>query len=385
MPGKEPMNPGEFMDKIQQIYREREDEFSRWEADYQKKSESLQTLLAQVLEDRKKLDADRENLEKEQERVSLEGETLRRDQETLEQERDKLASEKNELVFKMNLEHESIRNEEMKLKRLRDDYEYKISMADGGLSADMSLYMLRTEHREIMDKQQAGYEAQLQELRESYGESLQEQHRELEQLRQETEDLRAERIRLLAENLKLSGAMDGPGAAGMPQEGRREENREPRQTGRVPESGTGGEPEGALPGETKPEEAAPEADSTDDITAEELTAETLRGYMEKNKKQFQSLEILHSDDGEQLSAWMGKLRLRFLFTKPAQFDVAAKRKNSAALRKKLQEMNIREAGVVFQYDEAAEEARATGFFTADMTAETVMEKVERICDCFAQR
>ena len=85
-----------------------------------------------------------------------------------------------------------------------------------------------------------------------------------------------------------------------------------------------------------------------------------------------------------MQAERGRLQLRFLFTRPATFNIFAKRKNSTRLRKLLEQFNAQYPGVQFRYEEQEGGIYATGFFTNDIRPYELMERVKEICGCFRQ-
>ena len=77
----------------------------------------------------------------------------------------------------------------------------------------------------------------------------------------------------------------------------------------------------------------------EEISREELTANVLKGYLEKHDPAVQP-EIRHSERGEQLHMEAKNLAYVFLFQDGIiQFEVSAKRKESRALKEKLERMN----------------------------------------------
>lgn len=336
----------DFIEKMKAIYDERDREFRKMEAQYQKKYENIQKMTLEIAEEKKQVDLERDALRKEQAEAAQKEADLDRREKLLEQEKAEVEKREQELVYQKNLELEKQRNEEMKLKRQREEYEYRLSLMEHelyeigentGTEPDSEQYLLRTEHQQQMDRLQ-------KECTEIVDRMRREHEEEQQRLREEVEHLRAERVELLKKNLALSG------------DGQEETIREP-----VPET---------------------EIRDGDDALVEELTAETLKHYIEKNRPQFCNLKIHHADDGEQLSAESRGLKLRFLFSKPPQFDLLAERRNSSGLRRKIVEMNLRNPEITFQYEDG--EVRATGYFTEDLPAERLLQKVEEVCACFKQ-
>lgn len=66
-----------------------------------------------------------------------------------------------------------------------------------------------------------------------------------------------------------------------------------------------------------------------------------------------------------------------------QFEVSAKRKESRALKEKLERMNREVPGIQFQYDREEGCVFAGGYLTADMTPSQAMERVGEVAGRFA--
>lgn len=66
-----------------------------------------------------------------------------------------------------------------------------------------------------------------------------------------------------------------------------------------------------------------------------------------------------------------------------QFEVSAKRKESRALKEKLERMNREVPGIQFQYDKKEGCVFAGGYLTADMTPSQAMERVGEVAGRFA--
>lgn len=121
----------------------------------------------------------------------------------------------------------------------------------------------------------------------------------------------------------------------------------------------------------------------EEISREELTANVLKGYLEKHDPAVQP-EIRHSERGEQLHMEAKNLAYVFLFQDGIiQFEVSAKRKESRALKEKLERMNREVPGIQFQYDREEGCVFAGGYLTADMTPGQAMERVGEVAGRFA--
>lgn len=343
----ETRDPETFLKKLQQISKEREKEFQMREEAYLEKNAQLQKLLKSVTQQKGELEKQRGELERKgreiremQERMEGREAGLRKAEEELRQRQEQTDRKEQELYMKYNLEIENARNEDMKLKRMVSEYEYKLSLLDNGLmqdiqeiqkgpAADPSEYIPVPDHEAAME----ALRAQIKEL-----------EADKEALEKQVEGLETERIGLLKNIMDKGVETDA---------------------------------------RIRDREEDPSVEKTGE-RQEELTAEVLKNYLIKNEKRFSDVRIHHSDEGEQLHARQGGLQYRFLFSRPATFDIFAFRKNSSRLRKILETCNMKHPGVQFRYDGQEGAAYASGFFTNDIAPYDLMSKVEEIGDCFNQ-
>ena len=350
--------------KLQEIFQIREEEFQKREQNYQEKRSQLGKLLEEVTGKKQKLDEEKEKQEREHGRLQLwENQLVDREKEQKEQEekfackQKQLQEMEKELLLKHSLELEKVRNEEMKLKRLTESYEYKISLLDSGVSeipeADLSDYIAIEEYRKLLEEKE-------------------------EKIRK----LKEERVQLLRKVLELTG--------------RKNQKAQKRETSEIDSE----EPKEIEMEETEMEEAEEtEADerefeetpyfdvseSEEGYTREELTAETLKYYLEHQKRLYRNVEIRHSDQGELVYADGNGLQYRFLFTKPGCFDIIAKRTYSSRLAELLDRFGQKYPGVTFRYDRQEKAVYVSGYFSADLTIEDLMEKVEELSNCFKRK
>lgn len=161
------MNPEEMLEKLNQIYLEREKQFSQWEKEHERKREQLKDILEQIEKKRK---------ENEQETVRL-----AQLQESLERKGEELDRREKEFA-RLYTELENMRSEVLKLKMEAENYDFERAIHGEGTSVkapDLTQYILRTEHEKLL--------AELQE---------------------KVSDLQKERIRLLKNSLGMEENKD---------------------------------------------------------------------------------------------------------------------------------------------------------------------------------
>lgn len=346
-------NSEELLQKIQRIYAEREEEYQKYEESYQRRCSGLQEILQQISEGKAELEKQNKILEKKRRSLFEQEQELERkikekedlfleESRKLEEEKEKIntafeevKATKEELLLKHNLELETVRNEELKLRRLTSDYEYKISLLDqknaGIQSIDPEEYIPVSEHNKMVQA--------LKDERAEFMKRILELTGRLEQY----EDLRTSdsEQEMLHEN-EFEEAME------------KEED---------------------IVSESKKIRTEEE-----DYSFEELTAEVLKTYMEKNEPKYAGLSVLHSEEGEQLHAEYGGVYLRFIFADPCRFDISAKRKENYRLHKILDKMNKQYPGVKFHYEEGF--VYATGYFTSEISPRDLMDRTGDLISCF---
>lgn len=142
----EHVTPEAFLKQAREIFEERECEFQMREMAFERKNEALKRMLEEAAADRKSLEKKKEDLKAIHERVQVveknikekEQELSKREsmilaeESRLQKKEIELSAKENEISMKYNLSLERTRNEEMKLKRIREDFEYKLSLIDNG-------------------------------------------------------------------------------------------------------------------------------------------------------------------------------------------------------------------------------------------------------------
>lgn len=277
---KDEQNQEEFLGELQRVLREREEEFQKRERVYREKNEKLQELLVRLSEQKKEQEA---------------------------------------LFLKQSLGLEKVRNEEIRLKRLAEEYEYRLSILDEAApketgwigkaereaeeadrtgkaerEAKETGWIGKAEHEEVcpgIEYSCCASDAVMRE-EENYGENEQsasarkwispeeqekwseEYQKKIAGYEEELASLREERTRLMKHIL---------------------------------EAGEG---------------------TVQELPERELTAEGFCAYLQKNEPGFASAVIYHSEAGEQVHAEVRGLAYRFLFSAPSYFDIVASRKDS---------------------------------------------------------
>lgn len=352
-----------FLEKTRAIFAEREQEFRLRELDFEKREAALNMALGNIAAKQKEAEAKRRETEEkasglQEKELQLEEwqKKLNEQQEALDQRRTELDEQEKNQLLKYNLELEQVRNEEMKLKRLRADYEYKLSLMDQGVAEALEHVDPVPDPEHYISVEEHNNKIHLMEER------MQNLVNKRDELEASLKEMQKERGKLLNKIVELQSSRKEtiPGPDGEQQE----------------------EPE-----ETKVQGAGQTERRTSGITSEteeELTAGVLQSYLAKNRTEFEQLEIRHSEDGELLHAECRGLTYHFLFTDPATFDISAKRKNSSRLRRQLESCNERFPGVQFRYDETEGCVYATGYFTNQLKGYELMRRVQEIADCFRQ-
>lgn len=331
----------ELLRQVNQIFEEREKEYQLREKQFENQNASLQQMLSQISDRNRELELQKEGIKKIQDSLISKQEELRKVEKRLKEEEEKIQAkdaeiserEKN-LVLKHNLELEKIRNQEMKLQRLSQDYEYNLSLMDSGVGVkeealqtfnpvNMEDYISKKEHEQIT---------------ENYNERI--------------EKLESERRKLMEQIFNLKNTVTRPSVSTQEEIKEADEKEKP-----------------------------PYPEETDVL--EELTANVLYNYIKKNESRFQDIEILHSKQGEILSARCNTLEYHFTFDDPAFFDIAAKRKYDSRLKSVLEKFNSLHPETQFFYDKTEGKVYATGYFHCSMNVHELMRRVNEIADCFS--
>ena len=130
--------PDDVLKELKKIYQEHEEIQNKRDEDYEKKKHTLEQLLSELSDQRKK--AAEEN-----DRVKAAARDLEIREKTLDDR---------ELKFtKMITEHELLKKELAQLRMERDDLEFERAVrGDDCTSPDMTSYILRSEHDEIVSE-----------------------------------------------------------------------------------------------------------------------------------------------------------------------------------------------------------------------------------------
>lgn len=337
-------NPEKILEEIRQVFQKRELEFQKREESYEKRKQQTQKLLEALTEQKKDLENMKSRLEQKSQRLEEQEqqqnerlkEIERREQALNEQTR-LLEEKEKDLYVEQNLEIEKVRNEQMKLQRLTDEYEYKISLVDNGIFSDpkeesSSFSISDSNKNELLEK-------------------LNKMSDEITKKDETISTLQVERRNLL--QLLMEKNNNDKTEENCVQQ--RAETNNPQEQEEIPE---------------------------EHIDQEELTAENLKRYLERNRPAFKNLQIRHSDNGEQLHADGNGLKYTFVFTTPASFDLVAYRRKSGRIRELIEKFNQKYPGVQFRYDTNEQAVYASGYFTVEMSPEELMQKVDEIETCF---
>lgn len=346
---------GMCLKELQEIFQIREEEFQKREQDYQAKRNQLKQLLGSVASQKEELEKEAKELAGEKERLQaweeqLAGKekVLQEQEEQMKQKAEQLQGTEKELLLKHSLELEKVRNEKLKLKRLTENYEFKISLLDDGVAEipqpDLSEYIPLEEHCSLMEEK----EGNIRQLKE-------------------------ERVQLLRKVLELTGQKKQTS-----QEESVDENQ--HESEKADKSEDVGERK-AFHEEAQMEETL----RSEEYAKEELTPDALESYLRHQKKTYSNVEIRHSDQGELVYADGNGLQYRFLFATPGCFDIIAKRTYSSRLKDLLERFEQKYPGITFRYDKKEKAVYVTGSFTMDMQTEELMDKVEELSNCFNRK
>lgn len=340
------------LDRISQIFEEREKEFRLKEENIARRqtilSEQEQAIgekMDSLRREIEKLDKMKGELDEKEQALAAQKEELDNRQKQL--EIDKEAQET--ILIETAVLREEKRNEVLKLERIRGEYEEKLSLID----PEKAILM---EGRTDLSEEREEYQTMVKELQEEK-ETLEQRVSELEM---ENEVLSKDKQELLKKLFSNKASDD----AAMSQE-RQLDNTEPDIL-KDQECATGK----ALD------------DLKDDETAEELTAAVLYGYLKKKELEAE-VSVRHSEQADQILMRRKGLDYHFIFDSPAYYDIRAKRKKDRRIRKAIEQFNGEQMGVKFSYDDVAGEVVATGYFTTDISAYSLIQQVYRIVDqCF---
>lgn len=347
------------LERMNQIFEEREKEFRLREENFNKKQKALsekENLLKIQMEELKSRQSEYNDrytaLSEKEKKVESDLQKLDGEKSRLEEMKRQMEARKEEILMDASMLKEELRNEILKTERIREEYESKIALLDPDM-AELLSAGASTETSGMITREE--YDASIQALEIQIGR----QKKELEMLRTENEILAQEKQSLLKQLFSRGKPEAGGGY------GKRDV-----------------EPEEKLSREehTAPEIPAEREDRGE--TAEELTAAVLYHYLQKNEDRAE-IETRHSDSAEQIFMKRNGLEYCFVFASPAYFDIRCKRKKDRYVKNAMEKFNNEQSGVKFFYDEDAGEVVATGYFTPQVTAFGLMDSVNSIVDrCF---
>lgn len=377
----------QYLEEMQRIFAAREATYQKRKQEYEQKSQQLQKIQTELgrqyrsLEEQKQELASAQQKLADQEAVSRkEQEELQREKQDFEQTKKLYEGQQQELLMKSRLELEQLRNERMEAEDLKREYEYQIGQQECGIPQslpDLSAYVPKPEYEAVKQERDALFQEKTQ--------FQQTQSEELKQLREENQHLTTQlgQKELLLKQLGEERTSLLKKLLESKQEPEKEKNV-------LPEVEMEPDPENAIPEEM---DAAEENEwrqrplrvsvKEPEITREELTATVLQRYLQNNHPEFETLEIRHSEQGEQLHGEVGKLSYAFLFFEDLiQFDISAKRKGGKELDEKLERLGKKVPGVQFQYSKGEGRVYASGFLTKELPPKQAMKQVFEVADYF---
>lgn len=387
----------DLLEQMRQIFADRDAEYARMEAAYQKRKESLDEKEVSLKETLSGLEGRLFAVTKREEAVQGKETKLQEQIQNLEKEKavlqeaqETLEKEKTEQWMQVSLLREEARNEKLRSQRLAGEYEEKLSR----LPAD-SPYLSALqdaagqEARKQMEEKIATLETSLRQkeqdltkLRAEYQNLPEQQKKDMEalhalakELAVEKEDLEEENKRLKEENRRLQeekGELFKKLMAGAQSEMLDRESWQ-ENGGREEEAD-----KAAFQGikEIKADDTSvsqKEPEPADVLLREEpLTVEILQDYLQENGM---DARLLHSQDGELVAVTAGSLQIMFSFREPPRFDIRKKQKGGWSMKKLLKRYNENKAGLVFTYDEREEEFIGSGEFSTSMSPENLVHRV----------
>lgn len=336
------------LERMNQIFDEREREFRLREDNFHKKQEVLygkEAALKRQMEELKSRqsenDAKHAALCAKEKEVQSEIKKLEGEKSRLEEMKNQIEARKEQVLMEVSMLKEELRNEMLKTKRIREEYESKAALLDPDM-AELLAAGAGTGNSGMVTGEE--HEAAIQ----AFESRIDGMEKELEALKSENEVLAQEKQRLLKQLFSV----------GKPDAEDRYGNR-------------GAEPERSPAGREDAGEAS-----------EELTASVLYHYLTKNEGRAE-VEKRHSGSAEQIFMKRNGLAYCFVFASPAYFDIRCKRKKDRYVKTAMEKFNNEQSGVKFAYDEAAGEVVATGYFTQEITASGLMDSVNSIVErCF---
>lgn len=293
-----------YLDKLQKIYQERDEEYLKREKEFERNKMYLESFEKQI----KQSEAD--NKERESQ-IALKEKQLNERERTIEEQEKELA--------RSLIALEEGRNELIKARSVLNQNQSSIS------------------NDEAFKDQIDALKRQMEELKLNH-------EKEILDYKKEIKDLKDERLELLRQNLMLQSGQ--------------KETTEPGKVS-VTEQTIGSHTE-----QNKPES-----------TSEDLAAGSLKKYLEQYESEFEELEIHHSEDGEQLHGFIGKVNIYFLFSDPSKFILAGRLAEKAVeqINAGYPELEIEEEnGIIY----------VTGYFVNTVSAESLISKVKTLYSYF---
>lgn len=360
------------LERMNQIFEEREKEFRLREDNFNKKQKALsekERMLKVQMEELKGRQSEYDDkhtaLCAKEKEIQSEIQKLEGEKSRLEEMKNQVEARKEQVLMDVSMLKEELRNEILKNERIREEYESKIALLDpdmaellsAGAGAGDSGMITREEH----DASIQAFESRIDGMK-----------KELEALKSENEVLAQEKQRLLKQLFSRGNAGIGGGHEIKTEETEKEPSGEEHA---VPERSPSGR-ENAVP------ERSPIERENAGEASEELTASVLYNYLAKNEGRAE-VEKRHSGLAEQIFMKRNGLAYCFVFASPAYFDIRCKRKKDRYVKTAMEKFNNEQSGVKFAYDEAAGEVVATGYFTQEITASVLMDSVNSIVKrCF---
>lgn len=398
-----------YLEKMQKIFQEREATYQKRKAEYDERNQELEQIRKELWERSQTLEQKEEQWKQKEEKLTVREAALAEKEAVFERRETDFAEEKTKYeaqlqkqILEHQLELEALRNEKMLAEDARRAYEYQTGQMECGFGKD-TVEKWKAENRSLKEER-----VQLQNTICQ----LQTDIREVKKEKAETEktcgQLQKERLQLLEKLMGVAGYDPAFANVSVPEE---TEGKDLEKNGETFSASSWEQTESrTIPDmeyrtvsgdekleriarlgkeERKPEIQDPEPERLQmevpaaEISREELTANVLKSYLEKHDPAVQP-EIRHSERGEQLHMEAKNLTYVFLFQDGIiQFEVSAKRKESRALKEKLERMNREVPGIQFQYDREEGCVFAGGYLTADMTPGQAMERVGEVAGRFA--
>ena len=323
-------SPDALLKEAREIFEIRDKEYRKRENTFAQKEEKLKELLGELNEREGKLQLlEAEYIKKHEVLQHLQRECQKRETDVQKREidiqkreKEVLAKEK-ESALKYDLGLEKLRNEELRLKRVREEYEYKLSVLEN------------TNTRRLLESRFELYEDDYESKTE-----------DSDQIREEVlVDNESEHFERALERRHLKESL-----------------------------------EKEVPRNVEQQVAKGQIETE---TVEELNAPILKKYMEKNEPHFKNLKLLHSEKAEILTAIKDAFEYSFVFGNTSFFEIAVKRQPNSYLKKMLEKYNRMYPDTQFTYEKVEGKVYATEAFSNTLAPYDVMKRVREISECFS--